>query len=292
MLHWLANLAAIGPPGFKSPLYLRVFGKITRGRKFRVRSNLGIDSKLRWSVPVDRPALAFGNPMNDQTEASALQVTRALAGGCDAFVDVGANRGLFSLWALGHFPKIVAIEADPQLSKELRTNIDAAAVNIELIAAAVSDRQGMLTFYVDQDSDLMGSAVPVYSDLHRLQKIDVPAMALSELLNERDFRRAFLKIDVEGYGSTVWQGLRPAAGRVRGLVLEVTGPEASEGLPRRVIEDTGWHAYYLRGSELIPSAKGEFDYVHPYWNWLFVQESPTELAPLLRDTGLRISAAS
>jgi FkbM family methyltransferase len=288
MLHWLADRAAAAPPVLKAPLYRRVWGRITRGQQFRVASNLGIDSRIRWSVPVDRAALAFGHPLSDETEASALRLVRALARGCDAFVDVGANRGLYSLWALWNFPRILAIEADPRLAAEFRSNIQRAGLDIQLIEAAVSDRRGSITFHADHDTDLMGSVLPVYSEVHRLQQIEVPAIDLASLLAEQQLQRVLMKIDVEGYGSTVWAGLRAAQHRVRGLLLEVTGPESQEGLPGRIIAETGWHAYYIRGLDLLESVDGQYEYVHPYWNWLFVPETAEALIPLLQGTGLRV----
>lgn len=291
MLHWLADRAAAAPPALKASLFRRLLGRIMRGQEFRVQSNLGIDSRIRWSVPVDRTGLAFGHPLSDATEASALRVVRALANTCDAFIDVGANRGLYSLWAYRSFPQTIAIEADPRLAAEFRANLQLAALDIELIEAAVSDRRGHITFHTDQDTDLMGSVLPVYAEAHRLHQVEVPCVDLASLLDEKQLHRVVLKIDVEGYGSTVWAGLRAARRRVRGLVLEVTAPESREALPGRIIADTGWHAYYLRGRDLIESRDGGFDYVHPYWNWLFVPDSPTKLATVLQGTGLRVRAA-
>ena len=51
----------------------------------------------------------------------------------------------------------------------------------------------------------------------------------------------------------------------------------------------GLKAYYIRDFELIPSVDGEFEYVAPFWNWLFCRMSPNELAARLSATGFRVS---
>ena len=58
--------------------------------------------------------------------------------------------------------------------------------------------------------------------------------------------------------------------------MEMLAPEIEAGLPRGIREG-GLKAYYIRDFELIPSVDGEFEYVAPFWNWLFCRLSPSEL---------------
>jgi hypothetical protein len=70
--------------------------------------------------------------------------------------------------------------------------------------------------------------------------------------------------------------------------MEMLAPEIEAGLPARIIREGGLKAYYIRDFELIPSVDGEFEYVAPFWNWLFCRMSPSELVARLSATGFRV----
>ena len=70
--------------------------------------------------------------------------------------------------------------------------------------------------------------------------------------------------------------------------MEMLAPEIEAGLPARIIRETDFKAYYVNDFELVPSADGTFEYVHPFWNWLFCRLSPSELAARLSTTGFRV----
>ena len=56
----------------------------------------------------------------------------------------------------------------------------------------------------------------------------------------------------------------------------------------RIIRETDLKAYYISDFELVPSVDGAFEYVAPFWNWLFCRLSPSELAARLSATGFRV----
>jgi len=97
-----------------------------------------------------------------------------------------------------------------------------------------------------------------------------------------------VKIDVEGAGEKVWNGAVETLNATRYLVMEMLAPEIEAKLPARIIREGGLKAYYIRDFELIPSVDGEFDYVAPFWNWLFCRMSPSQLAARLSATGFRV----
>ena len=98
-----------------------------------------------------------------------------------------------------------------------------------------------------------------------------------------------VKVDVEGAGKKVWDGAVETSKAIRYLVMEMLAPEIEAGLPARIIRETDLKAYYIRDFELIPSVGGEFEYVAPFWNWLFCRLSPSELAARLSATRFRVS---
>jgi hypothetical protein len=66
------------------------------------------------------------------------------------------------------------------------------------------------------------------------------------------------------------------------------GPEAEAQLPGRIITETGWNAYYIRDYELVRSRAGEFEYVAPFYNWLFTNPDSRVLRTALTGSALRI----
>jgi FkbM family methyltransferase len=286
--HVLVKVGASALPVFKSRLWCRVFGRLIRGRKGMVASNLGIAQGLRWEVPIDRSDLAFGRPDGNLGERGALAVTAALADPASTFFDVGANWGLYTALAARHFKNVVAIEPEQALADALKRNIERNGISASVLQAAVSDHDGQAVFLRNLDDDAMGSLVPVYADRYRLEETSVPVRQLCHILEQHDARNAVLKIDVEGHGGAVWRGLRPALSRVSAFLLEITGPEAQEAVPKAVIQDSGWHGYYMADMELRHSVQGEFEYIAPFWNWLFIPLGPERLAERLRGTKLRV----
>lgn len=79
-----------------------------------------------------------------------------------------------------------------------------------------------------------------------------------------------------------------ASKAIRYLVMEMLAPEIEAGLPARIIRETDLKAYYISDFELVPSVDGAFEYVAPFWNWLFCRLSPSELAARLSATGFRV----
>jgi hypothetical protein len=70
--------------------------------------------------------------------------------------------------------------------------------------------------------------------------------------------------------------------------MEMLAPEIKARLPARIISETDLKAYYINDLELVPSIDGAFEYVAPFWNWLFCRLSPGELAARLSATSFRV----
>lgn len=220
-------------------------GRLARkAADFEVDSNLGISANLRVSVPAHRSSLAFGRPGNNPTERLSLLLCKILAAHCDDFIDVGANYGVYAMQASLLYRMVHALEPDEILFECLQSNIRRNNARITPNRMAVSDKPGPTVFYRDLSGDSMGSIRNIYSGKHQLLETWVESIALADYLMDHDIMRAFIKIDVEGAGSEVWSGLRRAVDRVQFLIVEVTGPEAREDLQRRIILDSGFHAYF------------------------------------------------
>jgi hypothetical protein len=72
------------------------------------------------------------------------------------------------------------------------------------------------------------------------------------------------------------------------MIFEIIGPESEQELPRQIISETGWFAYYIHDRELVQSRLGEYEYRAPFYNWLFCRQSPAELTRVLAGSRLSV----
>lgn len=185
----------------------------------------------------------------------------------DVVVDVGANIGLFSLWAhrQARDVRVVAIEPNPETLPYLRLNLASAGVDAQVLPVAVTEKPGTATLtsfpqmtylsgigegraaeatslvraYYRRAADAGVAEPSVLTSLagdaeDRLQGVahEVETADLSSLLDRCGVDRIdLLKINVEGAEEDVLRGIRPEHWpRIRQVCLEVE--RASEAGPR------------------------------------------------------------
>lgn len=124
---------------------------------------------------------------------------------CDAFVDIGANFGIFSLLAAKAGKPVVAFEPLRQNYESLLGNIQRNGLEgIEAHALALSSKPGVLALAGFGE---MASLTPGWGNIHATQTQLVAVNRLDHLLAGR-FRggRLFVKLDVEGHEAAVLEG--------------------------------------------------------------------------------------
>jgi hypothetical protein len=153
---------------------------------------------------------------------------------------------------------------------------------------AIAERRGTATFFKNLSDDCSGSLNSLFTQKHVTSAETVETISLAEYFRESGIDDALVKVDVEGAGEKVWQGAVETSKSIRYLVMEMLAPEIEAGIPARIIRETDFNAYYIRDWELVPSVEGAFEYVAPFWNWLFCRLSPSELSARLSTTGFRV----
>ncbi len=140
----------------------------------------------------------------------AAQVPKA-----STVVDVGANIGLSTILLARSAQRVIAFEPSPANVDYLRRNLASNGIaNVEVVAAAVSDRPGTLRFHVAQ----FGAGSHVVASGHvrgDAATIEVPAVTLDDALT---VPVSFIKIDAEGHEPDVLAGARAVLARDRPLV--------------------------------------------------------------------------
>lgn len=156
---------------------------------------------------------AYANP----PDWPEMLVWKNRLGPGDLFVDIGANIGLYTIWAAELGAKVIAVEPDPGAAGMLRENLSSNGYGAVIIEAAVADRNGLakLTGELDVQNHLV-LGPSTYEDGCR----DVRVLTLDDIIGDRCV--AGVKIDVEGAEALVLKGGMRALseGRIRCLQLE------------------------------------------------------------------------
>ena len=129
-------------------------------------------------------------------------------------IDVGANRGQFSLdvhTALPHTP-IIAFEP-LQHEAAVYTEVFGGVPSVELRVHAVGAAEGVKALHVTRSADSSSLLAPTelqnatFPDTDEIDQIDVTISTLDDALAEIDLgARALLKADVQGYELEVLKG--------------------------------------------------------------------------------------
>lgn len=133
----------------------------------------------------------------------AEEIDRCLAGqGSFTFVDIGANVGLHSLFAVAHGGarvRVLAIEPQPGILERLRFNLAAnPAVKVEVMPVAVADRERDAILVINA-SDSGGTHLDRKSEQAAPDRIAIPCRPLTDILQDAGIGAIdALKIDVEG----------------------------------------------------------------------------------------------
>jgi FkbM family methyltransferase len=140
------------------------------------------------------------------------------------FVDIGANVGLYTLWAarrLGEQGRVLALEPNPVAFGRLTVNLalNGLAGRVTALQWGVADREGAFELHLDATNLGGGSLVETGGETIR-----VPCKPLDDLLAAHGIARVdILKIDVEGAEELVLPPFlerAPAARRPRTILIE------------------------------------------------------------------------
>ncbi len=178
----------------------------------RVRCPLGDHSSIWADRAFPSSAMAItGNPPDFKN----MVAWRRFLGPGTLFVDVGANAGVYSVWAADLGAQVISVEPDAGALAALRANAALNGYEFEVVPAALFAGKGEMSFTkgLGPENHLLpvdGLAPPDRS---------VPTATLDEVLGERVAHG--LKIDVEGAERFVLEGARRALAERRLPVIQL-----------------------------------------------------------------------
>ncbi len=215
-------------------------------------SQLGLGS---LAMGVRRAALSARMRYKAAFDEAELRLVPRLCPRDRAFLDVGANHGIYSWAASRVTSRVIAVEPNPGVAAALAR---ALGGRVEVIAAALSDRSGTVTLQVPMHAGkpltTRGTLDATGHGAAACQAIDVPCHRLDDLALPP---LGMIKIDVEGHERAVLDGARATLARDRPVLLveieERHAPGATRALPA-MLADLGYDGWFLLGGELQPIA--------------------------------------
>jgi len=173
----------------------------------------------------------FNNPEN-QTKAILQQINDErmydpiFAGRKDmTVVDLGANCGLFSVYAQDSCSQLISVEPTPE-TFEVLSEIVKDLPNVTTVQAAIGPTSDPVTFYINENST-------TNSMLNRKgQPITVAGMTIQELLDANNLDYVdFIKCDIEGSEmiALTEDTLAPVADRIGFWFIEIHQTDVDRG---------------------------------------------------------------
>jgi FkbM family methyltransferase len=229
------TLLLTDPPNF----WRRIKPYVFKSKSGRIQIN-GINFNIDLELDSVMRSMYFGGY---QFEITRL-LNRFLKDG-DTFIDVGANIGYISAFALGLVGKsgeVHSFEPVPQYLKRLQ-NIqkDNPAYRHHINGVALGEREGTATISVTNLNNIgWNTMVPGLMSKDTVkEEVDVTVTTLDHYLSQKNTQRLrFVKIDTEGYEFPVMKGFQQylrAANEMPILVIEVA-PTAYPGLKSSLSE--------------------------------------------------------
>lgn len=290
LLRFGANLH----PALKSSFSLRICSFLSSqiGEPIEVETNLGFSNR-KYIFSSHHVMPSFGKPSLYAGERAALLMTRFLSNYADAFVDVGSHLGYFSYYVRHYLPEekpIYLFEPDNDLFAVILKNIEKAKLkNIHPSSNALSDKDGIITFYKNIYHPDCNSITSTYSEVHKVVEVSINSTRFDTFIEENNLHNLCVKVDIENAEEQFVLGADSCIARISYLVIEVLSRGHKKGFVDMMIDKYSLHAYYINDFSLEHYKDQNFRYQAPQYNWLFCRENPSQLRMLLQDTPFTIS---
>jgi FkbM family methyltransferase len=175
-------------------------------------------------------------------ERDTINMFRNLIKPDQLVIDIGGHIGYFSLFfasLVGPKGKVFVFEPGENNLAYTRQNL-ANSPNIELVEKAVSDKNGILTFFIEGLTGQNNSLLEDYegfkantSEAHiasKYEKVEVTSVTLDTFISEKKVSPNFIKIDVEGAELLVLKGMDSCLKNVKPILMVELTNEKNEVL--------------------------------------------------------------
>lgn len=162
-------------------------------------------------------------------ENAEYRVMTALLKPGDAFIDVGANYGTFSIIAsriVGDEGRVIAIEPQAELASCIRESLRLSGIaNVEVIESGAGREPGTVTLLVPTNDTGRAGTKSGFSATGPHSRIEVPIVRIDDLLPRlRERPGILMKLDVEGSELDVLSGAEQLITLHRPVILIELNP--------------------------------------------------------------------
>jgi FkbM family methyltransferase len=172
------------------------------------------------------------------------------------FLDIGANIGVFTITAaksLNQNGRVIAVEASPKMFPFLQQNIEANGLNnVKTLELAVTEQDNATVLFYEAPMDKfgMGSISPQF----HTSPIQVKTKTIDSIIKDEQIDKVdFIKVDVEGYESSVFKGAEKLLTSPNAPIIlfefcdwaEARKPEGKIGDSQRVLINFGYKIWKL-----------------------------------------------
>lgn len=190
--------------------------------------------------------------------------------GVEAFADIGANIGIFSLVLKSVFGPDLTVDAFeplPRLNELACTLASVNGLDISMHREALSNAAGSAKFYVSARSDSSNS---LNADFRKAKDvIEVRLTTLDEFFASRRSQGWMLKIDTESTEVDVLEGGGAFIAAARPWIICEVLPGRGEERLQQIVDRHGYLAYHLDGSGLSEPSQIRGDATYSCRDWLF-----------------------
>ena len=177
-------------------------------------------------------------------------------------VDVGANLGIVTVLLSRRFAgrPVHSIEPNPFTIDALRANVELnGCANVVVHQLAIAGHDGEVSFEAHPTNRATTSIASAPGE----DRVKVPCMKVDTFAKANGMDRiAFLKVDVEGYETVVFEGAREMLGRraIARILFEVAPPLALQAgfaadQPARMLEQFGYRLARLNADGSLREAR-------------------------------------
>ena len=214
----------------------------------------------------------------------------------DLFVDVGANRGSYTVLAgVAVGAEVVSVEPVPETFENLQANVNLNGMTdrVECHNIGLGDKEGTLRFTADA-SDCINHVLTEGESAEKT--VSVPVCLLDDLVGDRS--PFLIKMDVEGYEWFVLQGGLNQLGKesLQAIIIEFN----NTGLDRygvgddkihQLLEEKGFHS--MTYDPFSRTLKSINPFAEDQWgNVIYVRDVSTVTARVESGTGYQIFGIS
>ncbi|MGN8022990.1 FkbM family methyltransferase [Phyllobacterium sp. 22229] len=219
-------------------------------------------------------------------------ITGTVSHSTGAFLDVGANSGVYSVLAATTRPNVnvYAFEPLPDCIISVERNIDLndLASRVKLHKVALSDTTGTATLYLpDPEHGLLETSASLEKSFQKYAKeVVVEKTTLDELAIQEAI--SVIKVDIEGHEPAFLRGASKTIRKNRPIIFSeiLAAVDVSEFMKFKT--DFEYVSFRLMDGFVVPTPDVQFDMQS--WNWAFVpHEKLTFFYGVCSDQGLEVT---